>query len=121
MRFNVGAMASSFFLNCRARLRADASLFVRIKSTLDSTHLLLNVLRNNFLLHSESKEGEMLQGHRLVYVFSKKLWRSSVAMVVYAGMFLLGVEFPGWAAPVQSPHAGPSVDGSKVYDEKCAT
>ncbi len=63
----------------------------------------------------------MLQGRRLVYVFGKKLWRSSVAAVVYAGMFLLDAEFPAWADPVQSPHAGPSVDGSKVYDEKCAT
>src|SRR5262245_623825 len=62
----------------------------------------------------------MLQGCCLVYVFGKKLWRSSVAAVVYAGMFLIGAELPGWAAPVQSPHAGPSVDGSKVYDEKCA-
>jgi polyvinyl alcohol dehydrogenase (cytochrome) len=36
-------------------------------------------------------------------------------------MLLLDVRSAVWAAPVQSPHAGPTVDGAKVYDEKCAS
>jgi polyvinyl alcohol dehydrogenase (cytochrome) len=35
-------------------------------------------------------------------------------------MLLLDAQSVVWAAPVQSPHAGPTIDGAKVYDEKCA-
>jgi len=55
----------------------------------------------------------MLQGHRLVHVFGKKLWRSSIAAIVYAGMFLLGAEFPGWACPRPVSSCRTSVDGAK--------
>src|SRR6266436_6026873 len=62
----------------------------------------------------------MLQSHRSVQVFGKRLRGLSIAAVVYAGVFLMDAQFSVWAEPVQSPHAGPSVDGSKVYEQKCA-
>lgn len=62
----------------------------------------------------------MLRSNGVWCWFSEKLRRKSVAAVVLTAMFLLSALASAWAQP-QSPHAVPGVDGSKVYEQKCAS
>jgi polyvinyl alcohol dehydrogenase (cytochrome) len=63
-----------------------------------------------------------VEANRFVCWLRKKpLWKKLVTSGFFVSGFLMSGLSSAWAAPVQSPHAGPSVDGSKVYEEKCAS
>jgi polyvinyl alcohol dehydrogenase (cytochrome) len=68
------------------------------------------------------KEEYLVEASRFVsWPRKKPTQKKLVSMGLFVGGFLVSCLSSVWAAPVQSPHAGPSVDGSKVYNEKCAS
>lgn len=63
-----------------------------------------------------------MEEHCFVSSSSKQLLRKKFAAVTFfVGSFLVGGLSLAWAAPIQSPHAGPVVDGVKVYEQRCAS
>jgi len=61
----------------------------------------------------------MLQGHRQ-FMYSVRSYGVRPCLRLCMQECSARAEFPGWAAPSSLLMQGPSVDGAKVYDEKCA-
>lgn len=63
----------------------------------------------------------MLEDNRNGRWLSKQWWGMAGAVAFSVGAFFFGMPSAAGAAPLDSPHAAPGVDGAKVYEQKCAS